>query len=109
VELWQWGVLLFIVGFLINLAVAIWKQYNPPAGAGGGVPSILEAIQEAIQRVFTAVTDALSTTSSVPDKIQAFGSALSWIGIIIFVVWVFGQVSGGGNKTPTPSSSPGPS
>jgi hypothetical protein len=105
-ELWQWGVTLFIVGFVINLAVAIWRQYNPPAGSAAGPPSIPEAIQEAIQRVFLAVADALSPTSSIPDKIQAFGSAIAWLGIALFLVWVWTTVNGTGNKNPTPSGSP---
>jgi|GEM_PF-6061082 hypothetical protein len=99
---------LIVIGFLVNLLGA-WLRDRERA-ALAGPKTLLQLIEEAIQKLFTALTRALQPNQSLGEKVESFGSAIAFLGLAVFILFIFVNV--GGQKstvTPTPGSSVSPS
>jgi hypothetical protein len=98
------AIALVVVGFLVNV-YGTWLQYQQPsATAAPGLPGLLA---KAIQNMLTSLTTALDPSVPMWKKICSFGSVLAYLGAAVFVVWAFTSINGG-NQTPKPTPSAGP-
>jgi hypothetical protein len=102
------GLGLMIGGFLVNL-YGVWLQRRglTPDEAGGW----MDWVGKAINGMFTALPKALGN-HPIGVKIQAFGSALTYLGVIFLLAFLKGQfddTGDGAGESPSPSASSAPS
>lgn len=101
------GLALMISGFLVNL-YGVWLQSRAllPYDAG----SWTDWIGQAVKGMFTALPKALGNYP-IGVKIQAFGSALTYLGVVFMLVFLkqqFDGTGGGDVESPSPSASATP-
>jgi hypothetical protein len=100
---------LIVVGFLINLYGG-WMR-SKESGALGAHKTLLQLIEEAVQKLFTSLQGALKPGATVGEKVESFGSAVAFLGLAVFILFIIVNVTGGqkSTATPTPGASASPS
>ena len=96
------GFLLIALGFALNF-IGVWLQRRGRKAEEKG--TWIDWIGEAIRGMFTAWKRALGNYS-MGVKVQALGSALSFLGLVFVLVFLAQQFAGtndGGVNTPSPS------
>lgn len=77
------AVVLWVVGFILNL-IGTWIR---PRLTGELPPGLWPIIIEALQAMIRQARKALDGPS-LGDRLQGFGSLLFYAGLVVFIIWV---------------------
>ncbi len=80
------GLALIVIGFVLCVVGSSIPYAEPP--------TFDVILRDGLSALLTSVTKAV-TGPAMSDRVQGFGSALAYVGVIMIIVWVIHQIRPG--------------